>query len=65
MNEATIAVELVEEYGLDASAALEVMLEQDLDKAAKKMAQKAAPDDKEKQKELEGKYKERMMKRKK
>lgn len=65
MSEALFAVELVEDYGLDHRDALEVVLEQDVDKAAKKMAKKAAPDDDDKQKELESKYKEKMMKMKK
>lgn len=65
MNEALVAVELVEEHGFDHREALSIVLEQDTDKAAKKMAKKAAPDDPEKQKELEAKYRERMMKMKK
>lgn len=62
MNEALLAVELVESYGLEHVDALDIVLEQDDDKAAKKMAKKAAPDDPEKQKELEAKYKEKMHK---
>lgn len=63
MNEALFAVELVERYGLDHRDALDIVLEQDDDKAAAKMAKKAAPDDPDKQKELESKYKEQMKKR--
>lgn len=65
MNEALFAVQLVEDYGFDPKDAMEVVLEQDNDMAAKKMAKKAAPDDPEKQKELESKYKEKMAKMKK
>lgn len=60
MREAEVAVDLVEEFGLSHEDALDVVLEQDPDKAAKKMAKKAAPDDADQQKELEGKYRERM-----
>jgi len=65
MNEAMLAVQLVEEYGLDHRDALDIVLEQDPDMAAKKMAKKAANGDKDKEKELEAKYKEQMMKKKK
>lgn len=67
MNEATFAVSLVEEFGLSHRDALEVVLEQDdddkADKAAKKMAKKAANGDKDKEKELEAKYKEQIKKK--
>lgn len=65
MNEARLAVELVEKYALDPRDALEVVMEGDTDKAAQKMAKKAAPDDEDKQKELEGKFKEKMKKKRK
>ena len=64
MKEALFAVELVEDYGFDHREALELVIEQDPEKAAKNMAKKAAPDDPDKQKELESKYLERMKKMK-
>lgn len=59
-NAAMFAVELVERYGFSHRDALECILEQDDNDGPKKMAKKAAPDDKEKQKELEAKFREKM-----
>ena len=63
MNEALKALELVEELGLDSQDALDLVIEGDIDKQAKKMAKKDAPDDKDKQKELECKYKKELEKK--
>lgn len=64
MREAMLAVRLVEDHGYSYDDAMDLILEQDPEKAAKKMAKNAAPDDPEKQKELESKYKEKMMRMK-
>jgi len=61
MNEALLAVTLVEHYGLDHSTALTVVLEGDIDKAAKKMAAKIK--DPEKRKDAEQKFKNELKKR--
>jgi len=63
MNEALLAIELVEDYGLDSREALAIVLEQDPDKAAKKMAKKNGNGDPDKEKELEAKYRETMKKK--
>ncbi len=63
MNDASFAVQLVEEYGLDSREALDIVLEQDPEKAAKKMAKKDADGDKDKEKELEAKYMAQMQKK--
>ena len=62
MNEVEQALDLVESMGFSPSDALEVILEQekDYDKAAKKMAKKAANGDADKEKELEAKFKKAM-----
>lgn len=62
MNEARLAVMLVERHGLSHRQALKVVLESDADGAAKLMAQNAAPEDPKKQKELAKDFKEQMTK---
>lgn len=62
MNEARLAVRLVERYGLSTKQALKVVLEDDADAAAKMVAKKEAPEDPKKQKDLEKRYKEDIQK---
>lgn len=62
MNEARLAVKLVERHGLTTKQAMRVVLESDADGASKLMAQNAAPEDPKKQKELAKDFKEQMQK---
>lgn len=62
MNEARLAVMLVEKHGLTHRQALRVVLEDDADGAAKLMAANAAPEDPKKQKEMAKDFKEQMLK---
>lgn len=62
MNEARLAVKLVERYGLSHRAAVRVVLEGDADGASKMMAANAAPNDPKEQAKLAKDYKEQIKK---